>query len=448
MGATASSPAPDDPQKPPDDAPEPDTPIAPLLSLTDLPRDLTATICSHLELQSLSAIASACGTLRSTIEDSLWHPHLERLAKAGDADAEDEGLASRRITNSIQRQAALYAASTAAEAAAFSVALAALRNSTSSNRLRVGRLRALVCNLCEAAPSSATYFPNIKRGVCQACARKGVAKSWSYHQSALEHAAIARRDAAIGARLQEELAPCLPTSLRDVTPRLIFSSDVHGCSLATMLRNAHASKASILVATEEELDGHSGDGGAPMEEPASRKTLLSPLALDDIGRQSRRRVLGSARRQERLFGAFCPAPWPRAPNARPQCLDFGDESSFLFALSPRQRVCRAKGRPWFRCDGERGLSVGGDALLPALSISTDLATGRCVPCHTFGDLSELVSGTDEFAIGLLQLWDLTPPDDEEAVAGKAALDAANALTARRADAMMLPFRTSVMLRAE
>ena len=46
-----------------------------------------------------------------------------------------------------------------------------------------------------------------------------------------------------------------------------------------------------------------------------------------------------------------------------------------------------------------------DALLPAVSISTDLATGRCLSCHTFGDLSGLASSTDEFPIGLVQLWD-------------------------------------------
>jgi len=71
-----------------------------------------------------------------------------------------------------------------------------------------------------------------------------------------------------------------------------------------------------------------------------------------------------------------------------------------------------------------------------------------LPCHTFGNLSDVVSSTDEFAIGLLQLWDLTPPDGEEAAAGMAAIEQDNALAARRADAMMLPFRTSVMLRAE
>ena len=95
-------------------------------------------------------------------------------------------------------------------------------------------------------------------------------------------------------------------------------------------------------------------------------------------------------------------------------------------------------------------------VLPALSISTDLATGRCLPDHTFGDLSHLASTTEPFAIGRLQLvrraaghgrtlaptmaaatqraphmsaaprvwqWDLTPPDeDEAATSGKAAIE--------------------------
>jgi hypothetical protein len=89
-------------------------------------------------------------------------------------------------------------------------------------------------------------------------------------------------------------------------------------------------------------------------------------------------------------------------------------------------------------------------VLPALSISPDLATGRCLPDHTFGDLSRLVASTAPFAIGSLTLWDLTPPDaDDEAAAAKAALVAeASVLTARRADALMLPFRASVMTRVE
>ena len=212
----------------------------------------------------------------------------------------------------------------------------------------------------------------------------------------------------------------------------------------------------MLVVTKDEIQE---DGGAPAEAPATwllsarqlaEGTVLSPLALHDIGRRSRRRALGSARRPGRSFGAFCHAPWPRAPNARPECLDFGaDERSLLFALAPHGLVHRAKARPWFRCDGERGISIGGDALLPAVSISTDLATGRCLPCHTFGDISGLSgSGTDEFAIALVQLWDLTAPEDEEGLAGEGAVDRANALTARRADALMMTFRTSAMLRAE
>ena len=58
--------------------------------------------------------------------------------------------------------------------------------------------------------------------------------------------------------------------------------------------------------------------------------------------------------------------------------------------------------------------IGGDALLPAISVSTDLATGRCLSCHTFGDLSAMVPSTDAFSIGLVQLWDLTPLSEHEA----------------------------------
>jgi len=137
MGTTASrSEAPDD-SVPPDRVPEPEVTIAPPPpSFTDMPRDLLAAVCLKLELRSLSAFASACNALNSTIEDSLWQPHLERLAHAGDADAEDECLVGRRITNSIQRQAAVRAASTGAEAAAFSVALVALCNSTAAPGFR------------------------------------------------------------------------------------------------------------------------------------------------------------------------------------------------------------------------------------------------------------------------------------------------------------------------
>ena len=234
MGASSSQPAaPDEPPAPED---VPTTEVLPPPSLTSLPAELLAAICSHMELQTLSAVASTCHAIAITVDDSLWQPHLERLSRAGDAKAEDEAVAGRRITNSVQRQAAVQVASAAAEAAAFSLALDTLSDSTSSCRQRVGRLRALVCNLCQAMPSNATYFENIMRGVCHACVRTqpSVADSWRYHQSALETAAIARRDAAIGGQLGALLAPSLPTALREARPRLVFSSDVHGSSLATM----------------------------------------------------------------------------------------------------------------------------------------------------------------------------------------------------------------------
>ena len=93
--------------------------------------------------------------------------------------------------------------------------------------------------------------------------------------------------------------------------------------------------------------------------------------------------------------------------------------------------------------------IGGDALLPAMSVSTDLATGRCLSCHTFGDLSAMAPSTDAFSIGLVQLWDLTPLSEHEAGAGGTAeIEQSSVLAARRADAVMLPFRTSVMMRVE
>ena len=78
-----------------------------------------------------------------------------------------------------------------------------------------------------------------------------------------------------------------------------------------------------------------------------------------------------------------------------------------------------------------------------------LAIGRCLPDHTFGDLSTFSGSTEEFAIELVQLFDLTPPADESAQgAAEAWIEQASVLTARRADAMMLPFRTSMLLRVE
>ena len=152
-----------------------------------------------------------------------------------------------------------------------------------------------------------------------------------------------------------------------------------------------------------------------------------------------------------MIGLYCPVPWPRTPNER-RGLPFGDASALLFALSPSPLLLTAApahAGPCLRCDGERGLSMGGDEVLPALWIAPDLATGRCVPCHTFGDVAKLSGSTEPFAIDALQLWDLTPLDeDDEGDEGTAAIEKASVLTARRADAMMLPFRTSMMLRVE
>ena len=446
----------------------------PAASLEALPSELLVAICSRLELQCLSSLACASRELRENLPDSSWELHLERLVAAGNGAEEDVGPASRRITNSIERQRAIQAASEAAEAAAFATALNGLLGSTSCCRVRVGALRSLVCNLCRVAPSGAMYFPCLQRGICRACVRTqpSVADSWRYQQSSLEQAALARRDAAIGSQLAELLAPVLPSPLREVPPRLIFSSESDGGSLATMLRCAHVhrSRASVIVVSKlqeetEEADveveavaGNSSIGDGSLSDRASRPTpklnpvpptILSPLALRDIGRQSRR--VHSSRTPARVFGAYCPAVWPRTPNERRNAT-FGDATTTLFSLSPSRKLYPAGGghAQYFACDGERGISIGGDRELPAVSIAPDLSSGRCLPCLTFGNTAQLAASTDPFRIGLVQLWDLTPPDDEEdeAAAGTAAIRQSSVLTARRADAMMLPFRTSMMLRVE
>ena len=150
---------------------------------------------------------------------------------------------------------------------------------------------------------------------------------------------------------------------------------------------------------------------------------------------------------------FCPSAWPRTPNERPRDgpnAYFGDATTFVFSLLPHCAVHSATGRQpnYFRCDGESGISIGGDRLLPAIAVSTDLASGRCLSSHTFGDTRGLASSTDELAFGLVQLWDLTPPDDDEAAAGKDEIEKTSVLNTRRVDAMMLPFRTSVMMRVQ
>ncbi|EOD13304.1 hypothetical protein EMIHUDRAFT_119904 [Emiliania huxleyi CCMP1516] len=242
MGASQSRPAPDACTASPLTPPPPPFPPPPSPSLLGLPAELLVCICSRLDIEALSSLASTSQELRDTIPDSLWQTHLDRLARAGGVAEEDVAAAGRRITNSIQRQAAIQAAAEAAEAAAFKSALTSLLASSDSCRLRVGLVRSMVCNLCQAS---------------------------------------------------------------------------------------------------------------------------------------------------------------------------------------------------------------GDALLPAISVSTDLATGRCLSCHTFGDLSAMAPSTDAFSIGLVQLWDLTPLSEHEAGAGGTAeIEQSSVLAARRADAVMLPFRTSVMMRVE
>ena len=350
----------------PEPEPEQAAPTLPPPPLQALPTELLIELTHWLGLTELSAIASACKELAANVPDTAWQPHLARLMQAGNAVAENVELADRRITNSVQRAAAIQAASEAAEAEAFSLALTVVFDSTSSCRRRVASLRSLVCNLCQVVPASALYFPCIERGVCRACVRTrpDVADAWRYHQARFEQAAVAHRDALVCSQLHELVGPSLPWSLRDVAPRLIFSSETNGGSLATMLRCAQGSQASALVITmleeEEELrpDEEGAEGsrqlgrqeGSPADKPAAtRRTILSPLALRDIDRQSRR-ALGM---RQRLFGAFCPVPWPRTPNERRTSF-FGDETTLLFSLKPRAKLYPATdGSPgnFFRCAG-------------------------------------------------------------------------------------------------
>ncbi|EOD18305.1 hypothetical protein EMIHUDRAFT_96056 [Emiliania huxleyi CCMP1516] len=313
MGASQSRPAPDACTASPLTPPPPPFPPPPSPSLLGLPAELLVCICTRLDIEALSSLASTSQELRDTIPDSLWQTHLDRLARAGGVAEEDVAAAGRRITNSIQRQAAIQAAAEAAEAAAFKSALTSLLASSDSCRLRVGLVRSM------AMPSGAIYFTCIKRGVCRT---------------------------------------------------LVFSSDLHGGSLATMLRRAAASgtAASALVVTlresegeGEEEEGSGGAGGAGGGEEAPPRSILSPLALRDISRQARRHVPG--RPPPFTIGAFCPTPWPRTPNQR--SASFGDASSFLFSLTPRARVYPAASRSagCFRVSGESGIGIGGDAIL-------------------------------------------------------------------------------------
>ena len=151
MGASQSRPAPDACTASPLTPPPPPFPPPPSPSLLGLPAELLVCICTRLDIEALSSLASTSQELRDTIPDSLWQTHLDRLARAGGVAEEDVAAAGRRITNSIQRQAAIQAAAEAAEAAAFKSALTSLLASSDSCRLRVGLVRSMVCNLCQAS---------------------------------------------------------------------------------------------------------------------------------------------------------------------------------------------------------------------------------------------------------------------------------------------------------
>ena len=399
---------------------EPTGPSAPLSAddqpaLLSLPLELLHAVCARLALPALSSLASTCTEARGVVPDDVWSAHLASLSEIGNERAPphlSDGDQQRRLTT-MQRTLIARAAAENAEAAQFARAVVALSSQSSSFRRQVGMVRKLVCALCQRAPAGAMYFPATERGVCHGCVRTqpAAADSWRHYHAMRERATVARLDASTGERLANALSPHLPLPARQVAPRLLYSSASNGGSLATLLRAAQGSTASLLLITECEAHG-------------------SP---------------------RRSFGAFCPVPWPRAPGERPATY-FGDGSTFLFALEPELLVRPATGRDanFFRCDPEHGLSIGGDALLPALRVQHDLGAGRCLPSHTFGDSSGLASSTD-FAVASVRLWDLTPPEpdaDPDAASAGEELDRTSVLSARRADAMMLPFRTSMLLRVE
>ena len=416
--------------------------------LTSLPPELQCAVFSLLPLESLSALASTSKRVASTLPDTIWRAHVSDLARAADAAPEDVKAAERRITNSIQRQAAIEAASEAAEAAAISVALARLVEARSSDRLRVGLLRPLVCNLCKAMPSGAMYFPTVQRGVCRRCVRTqpAAADSWRYHQTSFEAAAVERRDAKMAHRLRGVLAAHIKPQLCERSPRLRFSSDVHGGSLATMLRRGQGACASVLVVVTQHDDEH--EERLWHSAAARSPTILSQSALRDIGRLARRRAL-SSKCQPHTFGAYCPSPWPRTAQRRRG--DFWRRHlAHILAFTPRTRVWRQRRccRGWclslrrrtrdrhrWRCGAPKDWSLSRPRLgsLPAVPH---------VRRHLVADLGSA------FSTSLVQLWDLRRLEMAEIHRRQSCDRGGVRLTARRADAMMLPFRTSMMLRVE
>lgn len=378
-----------------------------------LPPELLSCICSELSLPALSALACTCSET-GCIADDVWRQQLRRLLDTVggvpaslQADNVDQPHSTSHLSTA-QREVAVRRAAQLVDAAQFNSQVAIRRIGASSPRVHLGMLRELVCAMCDSAPATDMCFAETRRGVCRGCIRTkpSEADEWRYHQSARESRAVEARDAKIGSLLRASLDDSLPLALRGVPPRLRFSSDLMGGSLASLLRAAdHVTSCLILVFSEQGF----------------------------------------------AFGAFCPVPLPKFPNERPTAW-FGDPSAFLFGLTPELRVCASTGRDehFFRCDGDRGLSIGGDDELPALRIASDLGGGRCLPSHTFGDSSRLAPSTD-FSIQRVQLWDLTPPDPDANVAAISVteeIENGSILVGRSADAMMLPFRTSVMMRVE
>ena len=296
-----------------------DEEVEPQKSLLELPPELFCSICSLLDLVALSALSSVCLEAHTSVPDELWKIHLCRLQRAGIHEAIVDPRTRSNLTT-VQREAIIRRRIEADDAATFVERAAALASGASSLRVQVGGLRELVCAVCEAAPATSMWFATTKRGVCRECVRTkpSEADEWRYYQSGREKAAVAARDAKTGALLHEALESHLPYALRDTLPRLTFSSEENGGSLASLLRSAeHVSSSLLLVVSE---------GG---EEACSC-----------------------------TFGAFCPVPWPRFPNERPTSY-FGDGNSFLYAMSPKLRVYPATGRDehYFRCDGTRGTFI-------------------------------------------------------------------------------------------
>jgi len=400
-------------------------------------------VCSWLPLPALSALATSCTTARDTIHDHIWAPHLDKLlfhcgmqqamplpvvlADTGTSasSATTAAVAVRRLPNLAAARAELHmrASAEAADERDFADALERLALSSGSVRLKLGRLRSLLCSLCSLRAGSAMYFPVTERGVCHACIRErpAAADAWRHAQSDREHRAIAQQNRAVATKLSHDVLPALltqpgpPPTLIFGQPQLLFTSDRDGGSVAALLRHARGATYSILLVTERP------DPHRPHDTPTHK------------------------------FGAFCPAPWPScAKTSGRGWRHCGTPRTCLFSLSPSPpTLYPATGRDanYMTVSREHGISFGGEPNLPAMGISADLGTGSCLPSLTFGDTSKLASAT-RFAIACVQLWDLSAEDETGSGEGQGCTDPRaksqggqidSVMQARRADTMMLPF---------